>query len=362
MADNIRYMVCVRCMTYNQSAYIEDSLNGFCIQDTDFPFVCVIVDDASTDGEPEVVKKYLDNNFCVADDEILKQEETDDYFLTFAQHRTNKNCFFAVYYLKYNHWGKKDKVPYYQDLLDNSEFVAICEGDDYWIDARKLQKQVEYMEANPRFTMICNRTKLFSERGKKYIGETYCYKKDQIAVPKDVIQRGGLFISTCSILHRRSIIENYPDYCKRCSVGDYPLQIMAAMKGYIYYIDEPMSVYRVENSSSWMGKQEWCSPSPKRIKTVQSIISMFEGFSIDYPEYTLYFKQEIAQYINSSIPNWRFSMKEVDFFLSHFQTQIENYSFWWKVDMMIMKVRIPYVRGIYSLIFKRQFEALKTKR
>lgn len=363
MVETNKYMVCVRCMTYNQSSYIEETMNGFTMQQTDFPFVCIVMDDASTDGEPQVIKNYLQDNFELSENSVVSHEETVDYVMTFARHKENRNCFFAVFFLKYNHWqAGKDKAPYYQKLLDNSEYVAICEGDDYWIDARKLQKQVEYMEANPRCTMICNRSKLYSEQQNKYIGETYCYKKDQIAVPKDVIQRGGLFISTCSILHRRSIIENYPEYCKRCFVGDYPLQIMAAMKGYIYYKNEPMSIYRVENSSSWMGKQEWCSPSPKRIKTVQSIISMFEGFSKDYPDFSLYFKQEIAQYINSSIPNWRFSMKDVDFFLSHFQPQIENYSFWWKVDMMIMKVRIPYVRGIYSLIFKKRFEALNTKR
>ena len=55
----IDFKVCVRCMTYNQASYIEDALNGFCIQQTSFPFVCCILDDASTDGEPEVIKKYL---------------------------------------------------------------------------------------------------------------------------------------------------------------------------------------------------------------------------------------------------------------------------------------------------------------
>ena len=54
-----KWMVRVSCMTFNHHAYIEDAMNGFCMQETDFPFVCTIVDDASTDGEPEVIKKYL---------------------------------------------------------------------------------------------------------------------------------------------------------------------------------------------------------------------------------------------------------------------------------------------------------------
>ena len=73
--------VCVWCNTYNQASYIKDTMEGFCIQQTQFPFVCLIMDDASTDGEPEVIKQYLLNFF---DTEWTK--ETNDFYLTFAHH------------------------------------------------------------------------------------------------------------------------------------------------------------------------------------------------------------------------------------------------------------------------------------
>lgn len=141
-------MVRVECMTYNHAPYIEDAMNGFCMQETDFPFVCVIVDDASTDGEPEVIKQYLKNNFDLQDDQCFREEYTDDYHLIFAQHKTNRNCYFGVLLLKYNHWGKKAKAPYYEKW-SKAKYIALCEGDDYWTHPKKLQMQVNALIEHP---------------------------------------------------------------------------------------------------------------------------------------------------------------------------------------------------------------------
>lgn len=99
------YTIYIECMTFNHAPYIEDAMNGFCMQETRFPFVAVIMDDASSDGEPEVIKQYLHEHFDLEDKEIARNEETDDFILTFARHKENHNCFFAVYLLKYNHYS-----------------------------------------------------------------------------------------------------------------------------------------------------------------------------------------------------------------------------------------------------------------
>ena len=95
------WMVYVSCMTFNHAPYIVDAMNGFTMQNTDFPFVCAIVDDASTDGEQEVIKNYLNEHFDLEDKVVARHEETDDYVLTFARHKTNLNCYFAVSGLQY---------------------------------------------------------------------------------------------------------------------------------------------------------------------------------------------------------------------------------------------------------------------
>lgn len=149
----MEYMVSVRCFTYNHSKYITDALNGFVSQQTTFPFVIVVVDDASTDGEQDVIRSFVNEHFDV-DNVNAENRETEYAHITCASHKSNKNCDIVVLYLKYNHYQlKKKKLPYLSEWLDNSKYHALCEGDDYWIDPLKLQKQVDFLEANPEYGM-----------------------------------------------------------------------------------------------------------------------------------------------------------------------------------------------------------------
>ena len=105
-----KFKVCVRCFTFNQADYIEDAMNGFTMQQTDFPFVCCIVDDASTDKEQKVIKNYMDRNFNLSDSSVSYKKETDYANIIYAQHNSNKNCFFAVLFLKENLYSKNESL------------------------------------------------------------------------------------------------------------------------------------------------------------------------------------------------------------------------------------------------------------
>lgn len=169
------YMLRVSCMTYNQSAYITDALNGFVMQQTDFPFVCTIVDDASTDGEQEIIKKYMQEHFDLQDSFVAYDKEMDYGHVTFAQHKTNKNCYFAVIYLKENHYSqRKSKAPYLTKWMD-TKYIAFCEGDDYWIEPLKLQKQVDFLERHPDYSLCCHRYKVYNQDDETW-GEDYVKK------------------------------------------------------------------------------------------------------------------------------------------------------------------------------------------
>ena len=138
------FLVSISCPTFNHSAFIRDALNGFVMQQTDFPFVAVVVDDASTDGEQEVIKAYLNEHFDFSEETGYKQWETEDAYWTFARHKKNGNCHFVTVFLKRNLFrepGKKNSVV---KEWKNTKYIAICEGDDYWIDPLKLQKQVDF--------------------------------------------------------------------------------------------------------------------------------------------------------------------------------------------------------------------------
>ena len=100
------FKVCVRCFTFNQSKYIIETMNGFCNQQTNFPFICCIVDDASTDGEQEVITDYLNEYFDMHNSSVAYKKETDYAHIFYSQHKENKNCYFVVLFLKENHYKK----------------------------------------------------------------------------------------------------------------------------------------------------------------------------------------------------------------------------------------------------------------
>ena len=240
------WKVCVNCWTYNHAPFIVDAMNGFCMQETSFPFVCTIVDDASTDGEPSVIKRYLEENFNLSDFSIFRNNETDDFLMTFAQHKTNLNCYFAVLLLKYNHYQlKRPKLPYLKEWRENAEYIAICEGDDYWIDSHKLQKQVIFLDNNLEYSMCFHNSLEHWEDGRspdKIFSsiENRDYKKT------DILE--NWIIPTASTVIRSSVY-NSDVYKKsfndnRILFGDLSLFLCCACVGKIWGMSDCMSVYR----------------------------------------------------------------------------------------------------------------------
>lgn len=351
------FKICVRCITYNQANYITDTLNGFAMQETDFPFVCCVIDDGSSDGEQDLIKEYLYDNCNLTDKYVARNEETDDYFLIFAQHKTNRNCYFAVYLLKYNHYSiKKLKTPYISKWIGNAQYIALCEGDDYWINSKKLQRQIEYMVQHPECTMTCTRAKRYLVTQERFLGEQFCRDSDGFLDPVDVIRRSGYYIATCSIVYRPSITENYPDYCHNCFVGDWPLQIMASMKGYVFYFDECMCVYRYMSKNSWSSNQKFGTIDPERLHIVSSQSKMFEGFSNDYPKYKDVFDDMNSYFVISNIPKWNTKKADKQLYLEMFSHVLDKLPSKFIPYYLISKMRIPVIKTVFKLLFYRKYK------
>ena len=237
MEKEFKFSVWVRCLTYNQSLYILDALDGICKQITNFPFVCTVVDDASTDSEPEVIKKYLFDNFEMNDSSIVRNEETENYHLLFARHKKNQNCFFAVLFLKENHYGKKSKWPYLIEWSENADYHAICEGDDYWTDEHKLQRQVDYLENHPDCSAVSeNGIELFTETGEQKL---FSEEPARYLTIEEMIEKRRF--PTASILYRKDAFEIYKSVKNQL---DTMLWCILATKGKFYYNAIVSSVYR----------------------------------------------------------------------------------------------------------------------
>lgn len=258
---NKKYTVCTRCFTYNQAPYIKDALRGFCSQKTSFPVVYVIVDDASTDGEPEVIKRFVYEFFDVNNNEVFRQEESENYRLLFAQHKNNENCFFAVVFLKENHYRlNKPKKPYISEWLDASKYKAICEGDDYWIDPLKLQKQVDILEGDSSIGLVhTNCHYHYQDSGKvvfdanNELGDVYNSTSRQEII--NAILYGQYRIRTASVLYRTEVaVEALAQQDKRMynghfKMGDIQFWIGIIQLSNVHYMHESTVVYRIISGS-----------------------------------------------------------------------------------------------------------------
>ena len=239
------YKVFVWCNTYNQASYIKDTMDGFCIQQTNFPFVCMIMDDASTDGEPEVIKQYLHDYF-----DIEWTKETDDYHLTLARHKENKNCYFAVYLLKYNHYSiKKLRLRYYKELADDIDYVALCEGDDYWTDAHKLQKQADALDANPQATLVYTNFQAIDAEGNPIIRPFIkdFPKRSHSGDNLPTLLRYGNYIMVLTSMYRYKVFES--ESLTNCPVRmDFNTTMSAALMGDFIWLPEQTGCYRILES------------------------------------------------------------------------------------------------------------------
>ena len=246
-----KYKVATQCMSYNHRPYIEDALNIFVSQKTSFPVVYIIVDDASNDGEPEFLRKWADINLDLAEGEESYIKEMPYGELIFAKHRKNQNSFFAILLLSENHYQTgRDilKFEYISTWTDKSEYFAFCEGDDYWLDPNKLQKQVEYLDNNQDYGMVATASRIYVQGiGMKegVFGHEYRGFEDLL---------NGNYFFYASLLKRKTIEDRYNQEIgdqKGWKMGDWPRILHCAIVSKIGFIEEPMSVYRVlPNSAS----------------------------------------------------------------------------------------------------------------
>lgn len=163
--NNNNPIVTIRCTTFNHRPYIQQCLDGFVMQKTNFPYYAIVVDDASTDNEQEVLWDFINNEL---DPTTFQKDETNDYVRAVAKHKINKNCTFVFIFLKYNHYSiKKDRKIYFKTWEDKTKYIAACEGDDYWTDSHKLQKQYDFLESHSDFSCVFHRYKIYNELTKE---------------------------------------------------------------------------------------------------------------------------------------------------------------------------------------------------
>lgn len=238
------FLVSIRCETFNQSRFIKYALDGFVLQQTTFPFVAVVIDDSSIDGEQGVIKEYIDRYFNHSKESGFKQWETEDAFWTFARHKENVNCCFVVLYLKENlylHPRKDELVKEWE-----GKYIAYCEGDDYWTDPFKLEKQVGFMETHENYSMCCTGfSQTFDDN--EGIKQSVVFDLDEIIIDNILREQ---WIGTLTVLYRRELISDYTPPIPNLLFGDLPMWCHLAMKGKLKYLKDITANYRRLSSSA----------------------------------------------------------------------------------------------------------------
>lgn len=230
--------VSISCITYNHEPYIRECLDGFMMQQCDFDFEVLIHDDASTDGTQEIIKEYQDKY-----PEIIKP-----IFQTENQWSKGVRMI-----------GTKFNVP-----RAKGKYIALCEGDDYWTDPLKLQKQVEFMKANPS-VIFCFHGCLRKLEDKNIIIPYVGLKKFQnmkFIKKKLLFKRLGGTFATATSLFNIELCEFINEYSEFFVNGDEALLFAAIQKGEIGYISDVMAVYRTSDSN-WSSKNNHYSEKLK---------------------------------------------------------------------------------------------------
>lgn len=208
-------------ITYNHEAYIEKALIGVLNQQTKFSYVLIIAEDCSTDHTRIMCEKYEKAYPSAA--KLLDSSE--------------------------NHGMQKNFMRAFAECT--GKYIALCEGDDYWTDPYKLQKQVDFLEANPDYAICFHPVVVKDENSGEMIEDYLTHEVPNTTTIENLACLGN-YMHTPSVVFRNR--GSLPSYFNQLAAGDYPLHLYNAEQGKIFKMTDIMAVYRVHNRSSWSSK------------------------------------------------------------------------------------------------------------
>ncbi|MCK9561191.1 MAG: glycosyltransferase [Bacteroidales bacterium] len=203
-------LVSIFCVSYNHEQFIAQALDGFVMQKTNFDYEIVISDDCSTDNTKSIINEYIQKH-----PKLFKD----------VSPRKNLGM-------------QKNWLHTLSECT--GKYIALCEGDDYWTDADKLQKQLDFMEQHEDCALTYHPVEIINN---EKLNRTYPYDAPiDVASTSDVIMFH--FIPTCSVMFTAKSVEKLPPWLKKARSFDIALEMIVSLFGKIAYISDLMAVYR----------------------------------------------------------------------------------------------------------------------
>lgn len=217
-------LVSISCITYNHEPYIAQTLDGFLMQKTSFPFEILIHDDASTDRTADIIREY--------------EKKFPNLIKPIYQKENQYSKGFTSVSATWNFPRAKGK------------YIALCEGDDYWIDENKLQMQVDFLENNPEYGMCYTKANVYIQKEKNFRNGTVGAAFDSF---DDLVLKGNR-VPTLTTVYRRDLFDRYWQEVQPGTrgwlMGDYPMWLYFAHESKVKFFNHVTSVYRVLEESA----------------------------------------------------------------------------------------------------------------
>lgn len=215
--------VSVICIVYNHEKYLKDALEGIVMQKTNFPFEVIVHDDASTDNSAKIIHEYQ---------------------------RKYPDLIKPIYQVE-NQFSKGVLIEESVLPFCKGEYIAYCEGDDYWNCDQKLQVQIDFLDAHPDYTLCGHNDVWYSERTHEIIVRNVSKSDGDISLD-NYFKKNQFSFQTASMVVRKSIVEKIPNKAYEIAqVYDYLILIWAVLAGKIRYMGKKMSTHRKDIAGSW---------------------------------------------------------------------------------------------------------------
>jgi len=242
-------LVSISCITYNHENYIRDCIEGFLMQETNFRVEILIHDDASIDKTANIIREY---------------------------EKKYPNIIFPIYQ-KVNQKSKGKRPAFNNYNRARGKYIAICEGDDYWTNPFKIQKQVDFLESNMDCMICYTRAKLIKENGEEY-GETIPNRKKikKFSYFEDQLRRNLVPNLTC--VFRAGYLRKMPKFYFKHWCGDWLMHLFNSQYGKLGFIDEITAAYRKHDK----GISKSIAKIDKIKNTIETYYSLNSYYKLKY--------------------------------------------------------------------------------
>ena len=272
-------LVSVLMLTYGHEKYIRQAIEGVLLQEIDFPIEFLIVNDCSPDNSDEIIRETI-------------QSSPDNITVKYVRHIQNMGI-----------------MPNFIWALNEvrGEYIALCEGDDYWTDPKKLQLQKEIMK-DEEISLTFHAAKTINGEGKLGIYNENSFIGSHFVPKHEFLKSGGGGFATATLFFRKSILENLPNYFLNCGVGDYPLAFLAATYGKVFYLDRVMATYRISADNSWSSKLD----EEKILQTIEGEFLFIKQFHDETDNQFLNFTKRLEKrlYMRKTLQLFRLGYKK----------------------------------------------------